>query len=435
MQQLWLVTIPNNKKSPDTTYHAIVDNVVGSDNCRIHKFTIPPLVVGTLDSLIALSDDLNKINSQVENVVRKVERQYFDIKGSSAQALRVNDTPIETYFRNFSWDFARYQHQGRPLVDIVNQIQGLSSKIDEELKKLSLLYNEKVVNLGSLQRKKTINLSTSDFEDFLKPEQVNKLDLIDTPTLLTVFVVVPKALEKEFLDSYSSIGQDIAAYGGPDWSTNNAVGQDDGKYGSNIDRTRIKDSPVVPGSKNKVLEEGDSVLYTITILKGHYSAGRFVDDIFQAGTFVDYIEPTKHSFREKRFLIREFNYNHNRTTSLDDQIKEADNEVKQVKATITRWCKAHFGESYVAWVHLKVIRGFVESVLRYGLPLDFLSIFIEPNMKKEKYLKNLLLNTITRLHPTLITKKITLDPEEEEDMENLPFVCLQFNVIGVSSGV
>lgn len=85
MQQLWLVTVPNNKESPDTTLHLLQTHVVGSsDQCRIHKFVIPPLVrrlapphpsivtsiiiqvVGTLDSLIALSDDLNKINSQVE---------------------------------------------------------------------------------------------------------------------------------------------------------------------------------------------------------------------------------------------------------------------------------------------------------------------------------------------------------------------------------
>ena len=37
------------------------------------------------------------------------------------------------------------------------------------------------------------------------------------------------------------------------------------------------------------------------------------------------------------------------------------------KAGLQRWCKTHFGEAFCAWVHLKVIRAFVESVLRYGL--------------------------------------------------------------------
>jgi V-type H+-transporting ATPase subunit C len=66
MQQLWLVTVPNNKKSPDATYDALRQDVEASGNCRIHRFEMPSLVVGTLDSLMALSDDLSKINSQVE---------------------------------------------------------------------------------------------------------------------------------------------------------------------------------------------------------------------------------------------------------------------------------------------------------------------------------------------------------------------------------
>lgn len=32
----------------------------------------------------------------------------------------------------------------------------------------------------------------------------------------------------------------------------------------------VKGSPVVPGSTQKILEEGDQVLYTVTILRGQY---------------------------------------------------------------------------------------------------------------------------------------------------------------------
>ena len=82
------------------------------------------------------------------------------------------------------------------MTDIVTQIQSLASKTDEELKKLVLLYNDKNLLLSSLQRKKTINFQTSDFEDFLKPEKVARIDILKTSTLYTVFVVVPKTLEK-----------------------------------------------------------------------------------------------------------------------------------------------------------------------------------------------------------------------------------------------
>jgi V-type H+-transporting ATPase subunit C len=107
--------------------------------------------------------------------------------------------------------------------------------------------------------------------------------------------------------------------------------------------------------------------------------------------------------------------------------------VQQVHQTIVRWCLAHYGEVYSGWIHLKVIRGFIESVLRYGLPLDFLPVFIEPNMKREKQLKISLADTISRLRPELTMKADTEGEEGEDDSENLPFVCQKFGVIGAGA--
>jgi hypothetical protein len=124
-----------------------------------------------------------------------VERQYVEIAGPEADTLRVNSQRVEAYLRKFQWDHARYQFSGRQLSELVSQIQAMAGKVDEELKKLSTLYNEKNLALSALQRKKTINLVTSDFEDFLKPAAAARIEVVDTETLLTVMVVVPKALE------------------------------------------------------------------------------------------------------------------------------------------------------------------------------------------------------------------------------------------------
>jgi V-type H+-transporting ATPase subunit C len=170
---------------------------VSSNDCgAVHKFEIPPLVVGTLDSLVALSDDLVKLNLQVENVVRKVERQYTDIAGSGADVLRINEMTVESYLRKFNWDFARYRHQGRQLSELVTQIQSMASKVDEELKKLSISYSEKQQSLSALQRKKTLNVMTSDLEDMIAPEKIAKFEFLSTETLVTVLVGVPVALEQ-----------------------------------------------------------------------------------------------------------------------------------------------------------------------------------------------------------------------------------------------
>ena len=70
------------------------------------------------------------------------------------------------------------------------------AKVDEELKKLSLSYNEKVQALGAVQRKKSTNLATSDFEDFLTPDQIGAHEFLNTEFLITLVVVVPGQLEQ-----------------------------------------------------------------------------------------------------------------------------------------------------------------------------------------------------------------------------------------------
>lgn len=450
MDQLWLITVPNNKQQPAATFKTIKNSV---SDCPLFHFEMPNLVVGTLDTLMSLSDELAKVNGQVENVVRKVERQYMDIKGSGTSStegngLRVNENPVESYLRKFQWDFARYQYQGKQLNELVGQIQSMAAKIDDELKMMTTTYTDKTVAMTALQRKKTIVVATSDFEDFLAPETVAKLDILDTEHLLTVMVAVPKSLEDDFLAEYKDIGSTIAVFGGPDWEkTSNSLGTNDGKFGPALSKKRasVKGSPVVPKSAKKVAEEGDGVLFAMTILRGHYEAGSYVEDSFVPGRFVDYVGPLKTAFREKKFVLREFSFQPSRSGSaggLDVQIDAAMNELKQVRHSTIRWCKANFGEVYSAWIHLKVLRAFVESVLRYGLPVDYTTFFLQPNLATKRggegEIKKVLTNTIEALHPELRLKKsllATADEEAEEDStDNLPYVCHKFPVIGASSG-
>ncbi|KAG0197406.1 hypothetical protein BGX28_009100, partial [Mortierella sp. GBA30] len=59
-------------------------------------------------------------------------------------------------------------------------------------------------------------------------------------------------------------------------------------------------------------------------------------------------------------------------------------------ATILRLAKTNFGEVFQAWTHLKSLRVFVESVLRYGLPPDFVGFTIKPKPKQDKKILDVL---------------------------------------------
>ncbi|VDP73980.1 unnamed protein product [Echinostoma caproni] len=59
-------------------------------------------------------------------------------------------------------------------------------------------------------------------------------------------------------------------------------------------------------------------------------------------------------------------------------------------APLFRWLKVNFGEAFSAMIHTKALRVFVESVLRYGLPVDFQAVLIQPNRKAHKRLREVL---------------------------------------------
>ena len=56
---------------------------------EMFKFEVPSLTVGTLDTLMTLSDELVKTDSVVESTVRKIERTTAELFGGKSTDLTV----------------------------------------------------------------------------------------------------------------------------------------------------------------------------------------------------------------------------------------------------------------------------------------------------------------------------------------------------------
>lgn len=158
-----------------------------------------------------------------------------------------------------------------------------------------------------------------------------------------------------------------------------------------MDRHGKKGSPIVPGSLTKVMEDSDSILYTITVLKGMYEAGYYEGEEFVHGTKTDLLGAFAKTLREKRYMVREdFTFDPTQQGKAAMALEQLQVEVDNMRSGLTRWCKTHYGEAFVAWMHIKVIRVFVESVLRYGLPVDFTAVLYKVAVGKEVQLVNAL---------------------------------------------
>jgi V-type H+-transporting ATPase subunit C len=147
--------------------------------------------------------------------------------------------------------------------------------------------------------------------------------------------------------------------------------------------TGLPCSPVVPGSLLKVMSDGDTNLYLMTVLKSQQertSVGD-IDSWSLADSFL-------HSCRKRRVTIREFDVDPRRSAASRSAKSKLDSDYLHYEGKTLDWCKVHYGEAVVAWGHVKAIRVHVESVLRYGLPPKFVTVLMVPKSGKEKKLRD-----------------------------------------------
>ncbi len=70
-----------------------------------------------------------------------------------------------------------------------------------------------------------------------------------------------------------------------------------------------------------------------------------------------------------------------------------------IKGPLVRWLKTNFSEAFIHWIHTKALRVFVETVLRYGLPLNFQAVVIQPQKRNNRKLRE----TLNQLYEKLDT--------------------------------
>ncbi|KAM9304621.1 V-type proton ATPase subunit C 1 isoform 2-T3 [Morus bassanus] len=122
---------------------------------------------------------------------------------------------------------------------------------------------------------------------------------------------------------------------------------------------------------NVLFEDQDSYLCNVTLFR------KAVDDF-------------KHKAREYKFLVRDFQYNEEEMKADKEEMNRLSTDKKKQFGPLVRWLKVNFSEAFIAWIHVKALRVFVESVLRYGLPVNFQAMLLQPNKKTMKKLREVL---------------------------------------------
>jgi len=299
--QLWAIGVKGDSNS------AALKSAV-QELAQVSTFKVPTnLRVGTLDSLMSLSDDLGKMDILAEATVGKMYKQLVDLRPNDPEPT-ISGVPVVPYTcMQWEWDEAKFQLK-TPLRELSESISLRISSLDEELKIKVTEMNVLKGSLQTIERKTQGNLMVRGLADLIGEE-----DTMVSEYMMTVFVVVQKGMMKEFEGAFER----MATY-------------------------------VVPRSAKLISEDTEYGLYSVVIFK------KSLDEF-------------KASAREKRYTLREFTYDAGALQAEAIKKQTDETEYNRLKGMLTNWCQINYSECYIMTVHLKAVRVFVEAVLRYGL--------------------------------------------------------------------
>ncbi|XP_058407777.1 V-type proton ATPase subunit C 2 isoform X4 [Diceros bicornis minor] len=422
MSEFWLISAPGDKENLQALER--MNTVTSKSNLSYNtKFVIPDFKVGTLDSLVGLSDELGKLDAFAESLIRRMAQSVVDVmedaKGKVQENLLANGglkdkmkclkIDLTSFVTHFEWDMAKYPAK-QPLVSVVDTVAKQLAQIETDLKSRTASYNTLKTNLENLERKSMGNLFTRTLSDIVSKEDF----VLDSEYLITLLVIVPKPSYTQWQKTYESLSD-----------------------------------MVVPRSTKLLAEDNEGGLFTVTLFR------KVIDDF-------------KIKAKENKFTVREYYYDEKEIKREREEMTRLLSDKKQqyqtscvalkkgsstlpdhrVKVTplgspdrpaagqtdreresegegegllelpprpapsdgwclwarvplpwlegpLLRWLKVNFSEAFIAWIHIKALRVFVESVLRYGLPVNFQAVLLQPKKSSTKRLREVL-NSVFR---------------------------------------
>lgn len=159
---------------------------------------------------------------------------------------------------------------------------------------------------------------------------------------------------------------------------------------------------VVPRSSKLIKEDGDYCLFTVTL-------------------FIKVVEEYKLHCREHKFIVRDFVYDEGVLSASKNELAKLSLNKKKQFGPLVRWLKVNFSEAFTAWIHVKALRVFTESVLRYGLPVNFQAMLLLPNKKTTRKLRQ----TLQELYNHLDTSA-SAGPTETIDIPGLGIASSEY---------
>lgn len=316
-----LVSLPQNATPANgSSATSFFESDLYNGNCYTSNFQLPIFKVGSLDDLVIESEELGKVDNATEQTVAKiidVLKSLDSHSNANYKTFPIEQQSLPEFLVNFKWDSKKFKLD-KSIQALVTDISNDTIQLDTDIKATAQSYATAKQQLAQTERKRNGDLSVKSLYNI-----VTKDDFItDSEYLTTSLIVVPLSLKQQFLNCYESLVENV-----------------------------------VPRSATSLSQDSEYILFNVHLFKK--SLHKF-----------------QQACREHKFIPRDFTYSDD---LLENMKKEFDDSVRiehTLKKELLRLAKTAYSDCFINWFHIKCLRVFVESVLRYGLPPVFNSKII-----------------------------------------------------------
>lgn len=338
LKEAWLIAVPQLHEP------VVTERSAAAAVSAVYRLAVPRLRVGTLDALVTLSDSVARDDSALEQLAERIHKQHREaaaaedaaassqqrdtadeLQQQQQQQLSMLCVDFDATIGSFRWNEAKFPvGDNQPLPAAVKAIVHSAGTLEAEFKSRSAEYASVRQALSSVERQLTGNLASRNLADIVSAEHA-----LESEHLVTQYVVVNAFNAREFLNQYESLSQ----------------------Y-------------VVPRSATEIAADNEFKLYAVVVFK------KGVDEFRRAA-------------RERRYNVRDFKYRPEQAGANETRREELQRRAGRLRRELLEWCAVAYAEAVEASMHVKVVRLFVESVLRYGLPVAFEAAVVAPTPRYE----------------------------------------------------
>ena len=370
-------TISEDK--PNFAKHLKENVLNGIDQLQVKEINLnnmmKELVNDNLDTLFKLNDDLLHDEQEIENFLKGLEKQLSTLNSNPLQIkYRGSLLDPKKAITEFTWDEGKYPNRSKTIADIMHKINEKYTETRKTIKAKTDDYNNSVndLKLKKKSQNEALSLMKQDYRDLVSK---SKNEMKTTDYLCTMLCFVPTGSEKTFESKYMTLA----------------------------------DGMVVPYSALRIDrgEDEKMQLYRVIVMKHK-----------------------KDDFRTQcqgqlRITCREYNEEELLNKPVEEkEIEKLANESTQKKHDLERHAESGYSEVFYALLHLKYLRLYVESCLKYTSG-DYYSVLVYTPREKEQKLISTMIKTFndTKEQGWYGTKE---ELKETEDF--YPFILIKISV-------